>query len=117
MCINEEQILFFLHKLKTGDTTKVAVRKALISTFVNAIYLYDEDNNKNKKITFVLNVNGTPTTIDEDTCNEIEKNFEKSSYITQIGAPSKTQVEPIVNLRFLLGSFTVVNKSLSAERV
>ena len=87
MCINEEQILFFLHKLKTGDTTKVAVRKALISTFVNAIYLYDEDNNKNKKITFVLNVNGTPTTIDEDTCNEIEKNFEKSSYITQIGAP------------------------------
>ena len=94
LCINEEQILFFLHKLKNSDTTKLAVRKALISTFVNAIYLYDEDNNKNKKITFVLNVNGTPTIIDEDTCNDIEKNFEKSSYITQVGAPEKSQVLP-----------------------
>ena len=92
MKLIKKKQLFFLHKLKTGDTTKVAVRKALISTFVNAIYLYDEDNNKNKKITFVLNVNGTPTTIDEDTCNEIEKNFEKSSYITQIGAPQKSLV-------------------------
>lgn len=89
MCINEEQILFFLHKLKTGDITKLAVRKALISTFVNAIYLYDDDNKKNNKITLVLNVNETPTIIDEDFCNEIEKKFEKSSYIAQVGAPNR----------------------------
>ena len=55
-------------------------------------FIDDDENKKNNKITLVLNVNETPTIIDEDFCNEIEKKFEKSSYIAQVGAPQKSLV-------------------------
>ena len=71
--LNEEQVIFFLNKLRKGNPNDLHIRKALISTFVVAVYLYDLPDG-NKKITFVLSVDGTPTEITEDILNAIENN-------------------------------------------
>jgi len=38
----EPEILFFLNKLKNGDINTLRYRKALISLFINRIYVYDD---------------------------------------------------------------------------
>ena len=40
--LSEPQIRFFLNSLKKGDTSDMKYRKALITLFVNAVYLYDD---------------------------------------------------------------------------
>lgn len=37
-----EQVLFFLHRFRTIDTTKQEQRQRLIDSFVNAVYVYDD---------------------------------------------------------------------------
>ena len=71
--LNEEQVIFFLTKLKNGNPNDLRNRKALIAVFVNAVYLYDEPE-KNRKITFVLTVDGKPTEITADILDGIENN-------------------------------------------
>lgn len=61
-----EQIMFFLYQLKKRKVDDLRSRKALISIFVNAVYLYDD------KITLILNANGKPVTISEPLLDEIE---------------------------------------------
>jgi hypothetical protein len=84
--INEEQIIFFLNKLKKGDPNDKYNRKALISVFVIAIYLYD-DPDKNKKITYVLSVNGKPVEITETILADIESKASLCSYTEQTSEP------------------------------
>jgi len=84
--LNEEQIIFFLRKLKNGDPNDLHNRKALIAVFVTAIYLYDEPE-KNKRITFVLNVDGKPTETTEAIFSDIENNTNSGSYIKTTGEP------------------------------
>lgn len=69
--ISEPQIRFFLNSLKKGDTSDIKYRKALITLFVNAIYLYDD------KMTIVFNSGGEPVTIDDLLLSEIEENFQQ----------------------------------------
>jgi len=47
--LTKDQILFWLHKFRGIDTSKLEQRQILIDTFVNAIYLYDD------KIVFTFN--------------------------------------------------------------
>jgi hypothetical protein len=42
--LTREQILFWLHKLRAMDITQREVRVRLIDCFVNAVYVYDDNN-------------------------------------------------------------------------
>lgn len=65
--LTEQQVRFFLTALKNGDVDDVKYRKALISVFVNKIYLYDD------KITFIFNSGDIPVTVDADLIDFIEE--------------------------------------------
>ena len=76
--IDKDKILFWLHRFRKMDTTKLEHRKRLIDSFINAIYLYDD------KIVFTFNYKDGSKTI---TMEEIE-NSSLSSDLTPSGAPS-----------------------------
>ena len=40
--LTRDQIVFWLHRFRKLDTSKVEHRRRLINSFVNAIYLYDD---------------------------------------------------------------------------
>ena len=75
--IDKDKILFWLHRFRKMDTTKLEHRKRLIDSFVNAIYLYDD------KVVFTFNYKDGSKTI---TMEEIE-NSALSSDLTSLGAP------------------------------
>jgi hypothetical protein len=75
--IDKDKILFWLHRFRKMDTTKLEHKKRLIDSFVNAIYLYDD------KIVFTFNYKDGSKTI---TMEEIE-NSALSSDLTSLGAP------------------------------
>ena len=76
--IDKDKILFWLHRFRKMDTTKLEHRKRLIDSFVNAIYLYDD------KVVFTFNYKDGSKTV---TMEEIE-NSALSSDLTSLGAPS-----------------------------
>ena len=108
---------------KLGNQQQVEERFGKVNTIENIKKYIEELNNENKEE--IINVQFNPNkTIErnikkrfnigylflkkiynelkiKDICNEIEKNFEKSSYITQIGAPD----ESILSVRFFYVSF------------
>jgi len=79
------EITFFLSQLKGGNINDIKYRKMMITLFVNAVYLYDNE----KKITLVLNSSQTPITIDNVLLDEIESNNETAgrSCFTANGSP------------------------------
>ena len=70
--LSEPQIRFFLNSLKKGNTSDIKYRKALITLFVNAIYLYDD------KMTIVFNSGDEPVTVDDLLLSEIEEHFQQT---------------------------------------
>lgn len=80
--IDKDRILFWLHRFRKLDTTKLEHRKRLIDSFVNAIYLYDD------KIVFSFNYKDGSKTV---TMEEIE-NSALSSDLASLGAPSKSGI-------------------------
>ena len=76
--IDKDKILFWLHRFRKMDTTKLEHRKRLIDSFVNAIYLYDD------KVVFTFNYKDGSKTV---TMEEIE-NSSLSSDLTPRGAPN-----------------------------
>ena len=105
--ISEPQIRFFLNSLKKGDTSDIKYRKALITLFVNAIYLYDD------KMTIVFNSGGEPVTIDDLLLSEIEEHFQQ----TEEGLFLETVCPPIKKSPAMGISFFVLIHmiNLSAE--
>ena len=79
--IDKDKILFWLHRFRKMDTTKLEHRKRLIDSFVNAIYLYDD------KVVFTFNYKDGSKTV---TMEEIE-NSSLSSDLTPRGAPQKAR--------------------------
>ena len=77
--IDKDKILFWLHRFRKMDTTKLEHRKRLIDSFVNAIYLYDD------KVVFTFNYKDGSKTV---TMEEIE-NSSLSSDLTPRGAPKR----------------------------
>ncbi|MCD7804260.1 MAG: recombinase family protein [Oscillospiraceae bacterium] len=65
--LSADEISDFLHKIKSDCTNSMKSKKALISTFVNRIYLYDD------KITIVFNSSDKDATIDFTEFEEPEK--------------------------------------------
>jgi len=79
-----QEVRFFLKKLKKGDINNVKYRKAIINTFVSAVYLYDD------RITFILNAGDRQVTIDDELFNEIENRCEPETegfYTTRFSSP------------------------------
>lgn len=82
--ISEAQIRFFLNSLKKGDTSDIKYRKALITMFVNALYLYDD------KMTIAFNSGDDHVTIDYLLLSEIDENFqhmEKGLLLDKVSPP------------------------------
>ena len=112
--ISEPQIRFFLNSLKKGNTSDIKYRKALITMFVNAIYLYDD------KMTLVFNSGDDPVTIDDFLLSEIEENFqhmEKGLFLNKVSPPMVNRIPFIKwNSIFLLSEFlmfiSVVSQSV-----
>jgi len=77
------QIKFFLSALKKGDVNDIKYRKTLVSTFINAIYLYDD------KITLIFNSGDMPVTIDDILLSEIDDSNEtaKCLFLNNIDSP------------------------------
>jgi len=66
------KIKFFLTHIRKGNVNDIKNRKALITVFVNAIYLYDD------KITFILNAGDKQVEITETLLDDIEGSAECS---------------------------------------
>lgn len=83
--LTEQQIIFFLMKLKNGDTDDMKYRKTLITLFINKIYVYDDE------ITMICNVGDKSLTITKKLLEDINTNIKKnnSSYIEQSSPPIK----------------------------
>lgn len=78
--IDENEVKFFLHGLRKGDVDSKRYRKALVTIFVNAIYLYDD------KITYVFNIGNDPVTLPFEYLEDVENN---SSDLMKNGSPNK----------------------------
>ena len=61
--LTKEQVLFFLHRFRTIDTSKQEQRQRLIDSFVNAVYVYDD------KIILTFNYQDGTETITLDDIN------------------------------------------------
>ena len=84
--LKPEEIRFFLKHLQQGKADDLKSRKALITVFVNSIYLYDD------KITFILNAGKKPVTITDELLDKIEDNVE-GSVTDYIGVPKITTLK------------------------
>jgi hypothetical protein len=65
------EIKFFLNRLKTGDVDDEKYKRALITIFINAVYLYDD------RAVIVFNTTDRPVTVD---FKFILDNMEKDGY-------------------------------------
>ena len=81
--LTEQQIKYFLMKLKDGDIDSIKYRKTLIALFINKIYVYDD------KLTITFNVGENPLTVTKSLLRDINSNLKntKSSYIEQCSPP------------------------------
>ncbi len=88
--ITANDIKFFLNELKKGNINDIKYRKMLVNVLVNKIYLYDDDNGKDKiKMSLILNTSTVPIEVTDDVLNEIEasnKAFE-CSFLDELAPP------------------------------
>jgi hypothetical protein len=80
----EEQIRFFLSKLKSGNLNDLTVQRGLINIFVSAIYLYDD------RLLLVLNGSNVPIEVTAALLDEIAADADsaKCSLINAQALPS-----------------------------
>ncbi|MDR1629169.1 MAG: recombinase family protein [Oscillospiraceae bacterium] len=98
---SEEQLRTFFRVLKAGDKDDLKTRKALIDIFINAVYLYDDNNGRNRKITVVFNSGKRPVTIENIPIDDISLNFERQSsyYIEAKGSPHRKLIRTFTFLQ------------------
>ena len=87
--VDETEIKFFLTQLKNGNVDDINYRRAIISIFINAIYLYDD------KVTIVYNATDRPVEVDISLIDDIENaesdvnmGDKQSSYMMNTSPPS-----------------------------
>ena len=68
--ISENEIRFFLTQMKNGNANDIMYRKALINTFINRIYLYDD------KLTIIFNTGDKEVNVDDKLLSDIESQSE-----------------------------------------
>jgi len=69
--LNENDIIFFLNKLKNGDINDIKYRRTLINIFIKSVYLYED------KVTIIFNVDNVSVTIDSAILKKIDKESKK----------------------------------------
>lgn len=69
--LNENDIIFFLNKLKNGDINDIKYKRTLINVFVKSVYLYED------KVTIIFNVDNISVTIDGAILKKIDKESKK----------------------------------------
>ena len=81
--LTEQQIIYFLLKIKDGDIDDIKYRKTLITLFINKIYVYDD------KLTITFNVGETPLTVTKSLLKDINSNLKNnnSSYFELCSPP------------------------------
>lgn len=80
------KIKFFLTELKKGNANDIKYRRALITIFVNRIFLYDD------RITITFNSGDETVTINDRLLSEIEErdNKAKNLFLTGVGPPQES---------------------------
>lgn len=58
--ITKDHIVFWLNSFKNGDVNDATYRRRIIDTLINAVYVYDGDNDR-RKIVFTFNLSGQNT--------------------------------------------------------
>lgn len=93
--LDETEIKFFLTHLKKGNIDDIMYRRALITIFINSVYLYDGDDDGNKKLRIIFNASGRAIEVDYDLLEEIENlengvisSGERCSYIKESSPPT-----------------------------
>jgi len=99
MIVKAPQIRFFLNKLRETDISDKHKRKALITIFVNSIYLYDLHDGK-KRLDYIFNIGEKRVEITETLCYDIV-NHGNSSFIDCCGSPNANESN-LGGLTFLL---------------
>lgn len=96
--LTDQQIKYFLLKLKDGDIDNIKYRKTLIALFINKIYVYDD------KLTITFNVGPSPLKVNKSLVKEINSNLKNSkhSYIEQCCPPKFCIRERFKSFFFLL---------------
>lgn len=81
--LTEQQIKYFLLKLKDGNIDDIKYRKTLITLFINKIYVYDDE------FTITFNVGENPLTVTKSLLKDINSNLKNnnSSYFEQCSPP------------------------------
>ncbi len=77
--LTEEEIVFFLTKLRQGSINSMEHRRILITVMVNAIYLYDD------RLTVIFNSSDKPVEVTESLLDDIEE--ADRSYTASCGSP------------------------------
>lgn len=91
--ITPEMIAFFLYELKKGNADDIVYRRALIATFINKIFLYDD------KLIIHFNTDGEPIEITAELMEEVEKSNAKAECSFKgANAPPKQNKSEIVIL-------------------
>ena len=67
--LTKEHIVFWLLQFKNGDINDITYRRKIIDTFVNSVYLYDE-NTKGRKLVMTFNISGHDT--ETISCSDME---------------------------------------------
>jgi len=105
--ITVPQVKYFLSRLRTGNTSELRLRKALINTFVEAVYVYDEPGG-NKKITYIFNIGENKQEITESVLTEVES-VANRSYIDCTGSPKCSYPNTVKSLlKSFIASSTVI---------
>jgi DNA invertase Pin-like site-specific DNA recombinase len=104
--LDRDQIIFFLERFKDGDTDDEAYRVLLVDTFLNSVFLYDDD-----KLVLTLNYSGDNSKI---TLSIMEKAVfdggAEGSSLAPCGAPKGAILNPPTVLYFFKKVVAVVVK-------
>ena len=99
-----ERVIFWLEQFRAGDLTDPAFRLRLVTTFVNAIYLYDDH------LKVVLNYTGRNSSVDfplvEDALDSGA--VDGGPYSVETGPPNSTDTDPGATLYFVAPVFVLV---------
>ncbi len=83
--LDREQVAYFLKRFRTGDRSDEEFQAFLVDTFLNSVYLYDDD-----KLILALNYTGEHSKITLSLIDKIANaDEEKSSCLAPLGSPRK----------------------------
>ncbi len=108
--MTEEEVTAFLQKLAKGNVNNFQYRKALIKTFVNKVFLYDD------RFTIVFNTGADPVTITDQLLETIESAGETPALCFSDDEAHQTQIIRTGSSSRKTGSDYLFSSSSSRKR-